>query len=163
MNNYCIKPATAAHVSDIHRLTLEGIQIWGSDIVENIKPWVDTITEASFLEKIQSKDYEFFIAEDEAGRVIGTINMNTVTRHMSGLYCDVRGLGLGTALLHRTFEVADDYGFEDFECEIREENLASISLMKKYGAEFTGTNPIAGVNYAIYTFPQASFVSDVAA
>ena len=163
MNNYCIKPATAEHVSDIHRLTLEGILIWGSDITENIKPWVDTLTEASFLEKIQSDDYEFFVAEDDAGKVIGTINMNTATRHMSGLYCDVRGMGLGTALLNRTFEVASDYGFEDFECEIREENIPSISLMTKYGAEKTGANPIAGVNYVIYTFPQSAFRSVVAA
>lgn len=157
MNNYRIKPATDKHLADIHRLTLEGIDIWGSDIAENLKPWVDTITEESVLEKILSADYEFFVAEDETGRVIGTINMNTATRHMSGLYCDVRGCGLGTALLSRTFEVASDYGFEDFECEIREENVASISLMKKFGAERIGINPVAGVNYGIYQFRQECF------
>lgn len=152
--NYELRFATIADLASIQKLTVDGIQIWGWDIYDSLKPWAEICCSLAELEKkILSPENKCWVAVDNAGIVIGCVFLNVVERHMSGLYCSVRGQGIGSALLVKTLEFSSDAGFDHMSCEIYENNVASISLMKKYGAEKVSEDNFEGTVYERYNFP----------
>ncbi|MBC9706664.1 MAG: GNAT family N-acetyltransferase [Enterococcus sp.] len=153
--NITIRPAEKSDVPIIRKLILEGIAIWGEGLETNLKPWVDVITTIDYIEKnIVSSQYEIFVAEHEE-TIVGTISLdynNPSISHMGGLYCDVKGQGLGTLLLQYAMKSSRDKEYRKMECEIYEGNYPSISLMEKYGAYHADSNTIAEVTYRRYEF-----------
>lgn len=153
--NITIRPAQKSDSPIIRSLILDGISIWGKGLEPNLKPWVDVITTLDYIEKnIDSPHYRIFMAEYD-GVPVGTVSVNfenTEISHMGGLYCDIKGHGLGTQLLHHTMNISSQHGYGKMECEIYEGNTPSISLMKKYGAYRTESSSVAEVTYLKYEF-----------
>ena len=150
MTTYTIRHAAPEDIPAIHRMTVAGIHIWGADILDNLKPWMDRECTPEFiLGKVLSPDYEFFVAESSDGVIVGTVNINTVTNHLYGMYCEVRGKGVGTALASRVVKVAEAYRMEDIKTEVIYGNWPASGLAEKYGAVLVGNKLDAGVNYVI--------------
>lgn len=158
MTTYTIRHATAEDIPAIHRMTVAGIHIWGAEILDNLKPWMDReCTEEFILGKVLSPDYEFFVAVSDVGTVVGTVNINTVTNHLYGMYCEVRGEGVGNALAGRVVEVVKSYQMEDIRTEVIYGNGPASGLAEKYGAVLVGNKLDAGVNYAVYSLSNDAF------
>lgn len=158
MTTYIIRHAVPEDIPAIHRMTVEGIHIWGADILENLKPWMDReCTQEFILGKVLSPDYEFFVAVSDDGTVVGTVNINTVTNHLYGMYCEVRGEGVGNALAGQVMEVVEAYGMEDIRTEVIYGNVPASGLAEKYGAVLIGNKLDAGVNYAVYSLSNHAF------
>lgn len=155
MHNFTIRPAGLSDIPHILALTVNGIGIWGSHINSNLKPWLDEICCSSYIEKkILNPRHHIFMAEKD-DVVVGTVYLNTENQqvaHMGGLYCALRKSGLGTTLLQYVMEEACHRGYGAMECAIYENNVPSISLMKKYGAFHTDTETYDGINYLTYRF-----------
>lgn len=153
METYCIREAVAADAPAIHELTIDGINSWAPDIYESLKPWVEaTCSTEALAKKIAGNDYTYFVCVDGDEKVIGTAYLNVGACHMGGLYCGIKGRGMGTALMHKVFEVASFYGLDHVACEIYEHNVPSISLMTKLGAVKYKSNPFDDVVYDEYHF-----------
>lgn len=153
--NITIRPATLEDASVIQTLMLDGIGIWGAGLETNLKPWLDVVADLEFIKKnIENPQYLLFMAEHE-NTIVGTINLSledAERAHMGGLYCDVKGLGLGTLLLHYTLEKSREHGYNKMECEIFDGNIPSIRLMEKYGAYITRVYDVENVTYIKYEF-----------
>ena len=153
MQSYRIYIAAPQQASDIHHLTINGIQSWGSDVLSNLKPWINNdCSEDNILHNLQSAEYIYLIAENNEGQIIGTINLNIATQYMGGLYCSIKRKGLGTALLKELIELAHLHQLPHFSCEIRDQNKASIALMLKHGATKHSTYEKNEVIWETYTF-----------
>lgn len=155
MLNFLIRPALTSDVTTILDLTIDGIGVWGSHINSNLKPWLDEISCPEYVEsRINHPNHHIFMAELN-GNVVGTVYLNTENEkvaHMGGLYCSLKKSGLGTTLLHYVIDKASEYGYKYMDCAIYENNIASISLMEKYGAIHTDTEVYGDVNYRTYQF-----------
>lgn len=155
MLNFLIRPAQKSDIPAILSLTTEGINTWGGHITSNLKPWFDEISCAAYVEaKIDNPSHHIFMAELD-GKPVGTVYINTENEnvsYMGGLYCSLKKCGLGTTLLKYVMDEAVSRGYTEMECEIYENNNASISLMSKYGAVHSHTDVYGGVNYRTYKF-----------
>jgi ribosomal protein S18 acetylase RimI-like enzyme len=160
MLNFTIRPALTSDIDDILSLTSEGIDIWGNHIKPNLKPWLDEISCPSYVQdKLADPHHHIFMAELE-NQVVGTVYLNTSDgniAHMGGLYCSLRKSGLGTILLNHVIQESIIRGYTAMDCDIYENNVASISLMEKYGAKHYATAQYGGVNYLNYVFDFANF------
>lgn len=158
METYCIREATSEDAIAIHGLTIDGIGHWAADIYESLKPWVEaTCSPEALAKKISSKDYTYFVSSDANGNIVGTAYLNTTDKYMGGLYCDIKGQGIGTALMNRVFETASAHELDHVACEIYENNIPSISLMTKLGAVKHKSNPFDGVVYDEYRFSAETY------
>lgn len=158
METYCIREATSDDAFAIHGLTIDGINHWAAEIYESLKPWVEaTCSPEALAQKISSPDYTYFVSSDENGKIVATAYLNTTDKYMGGLYCDIKGQGIGTALMNRVFETASAHELDHVACEIYENNIPSISLMTKLGAVKYQSNPFEGVVYDEYRFSADSY------
>lgn len=154
--NFSIRPAVPNDIPDILKLTYSGIHIWGEDIVDKLKTYhLDvTCSYADMTARFNDRNNLFFVAELD-GKTVGTVYVNIEngeTAHMGGLYCSIRGGGLGTTLLRHAMDQASNAGSHQMECTIYENNIPSISLMKKYGANYCAEEVWDDVRYVSYRF-----------
>lgn len=160
METYCIREATSTDATAIHALTIDGISHWASDIYESLKPWVEaTCSPEALAKKISSPDYTYFVSSDENGTIVGTAYLNTTDKYMGGLYCGIKGKGIGTSLMNQVFAKAAAHELDYVACEIYENNIPSISLMTKLGAVKYKSNPFDGVVYDEYHFSADAYTS----
>lgn len=162
MFNFSIRPATQADVTSILALTIDGIQVWGSHLTRNIQPWLDETCNVNHIASKLSKPHHAIFVAVADGKTVGTISLDTAndsSSHMGGLYCSLKKRGIGTALLQHVMDASLDLGYDTMECEIYENNVASLSLMKKHGAEYDHTESCAGVNYLTYKFNLAGMAA----
>jgi len=155
MHNFTIRPALLSDVPAILDLTVDGIRVWGSHISSNLKPWLDEVCCSTYISsKINNPYHHIYIAENN-GAIVGTVYLNRDNgeiAHMGGLYCSLKRSGLGTVLLQHAMNEAISHGYALMECAIYENNVASISLMSKYGAIHTDTEIYDGIKYKTYQF-----------
>lgn len=153
--NFLIRKATVSDAQCILELTIDGINTWGSEILPNLKPWLDMVSSINDMRtRLSNPENNFYVAEHE-GSIVGTIYLTTdasETAHMGGLYCSLKKCGLGTTLLRHAMDEAISLGCSLMKCEIYEGNVPSISLMKKYGATYSLDEYWAGVRYLTYQF-----------
>lgn len=153
--NITIRPATPTDTLTIQTLMFNGIDEWGKGIETNLKPWLEVIGDPQHIENnILNPRRKIFMAEHE-GVSVGTISIHFEKEnvsHMSGLYCDLKGAGLGTRLLHYIMDVSRQEGYDIMECEIYDGNIPSIRLMEKYGAYQRGLHIVEDVIYLEYEF-----------
>lgn len=150
-----IRPAVTSDAPAVQTLIINGISFWGEGVETNLKPWTDVVTTLDHIEKnINNPQYSVFMAEVD-GNVVGTISINFIQEHIShmgGLYCNIKGLGLGTQLLHYIMQVSLDRGYNKMECEIYDKNFPSLNLMRKYGAYERGLHIVENLTYLEYEF-----------
>lgn len=162
METYCIREATCDDAQAIHTLTIDGINHWATDIYDSLKPWVEATCSAPALaKKIASPDYVYYVSVDNNGVINGTSYVNIKDNYFGGLYCGVKGKGMGTALLNKVFETASENSLPYLACEIYEHNIPSISLMTKLGAVWHQSNPFENVVYDEYRFSRETYASKV--
>lgn len=84
---------------------------------------------------------KFFVAE-ENGKVLGYVGISCILDEgyitNVAVFPNERGRGIGTALLKRLFSLAGDISLSFISLEVRESNLAAISLYEKLGFKVEG-------------------------
>ncbi len=99
-------------------------------------PW----SKQALIESAKSGTH-FFVAE-VCGKVAGYIGINTVLDEgyitNIAVFPEFRKMGVGAALLCHTEKFAKDTGLSFITLEVRESNIAAISLYKKFGFELSG-------------------------
>ena len=100
------------------------------------EPW----SEESILDAYKNST-KFFVAEED-GKVLGYVGISCILDEgyitNIAVFPTERGRGIGTALLKRLFSMAGDISLSFISLEVRESNLAAISLYEKLGFKVEG-------------------------
>lgn len=151
--NFLIREVCPQDAEAIMSLTVDGIQTWGADILDQLVPWTEQICNLAYTEqRLNNAGYRSFVAEQDT-KVVGTIYLNLEDAdiaHMGGLYCSLKRSGIGTALLRRAMTESKNHGYSRMKCEIYSGNEPSIALMTKHGAVYSHSELYDGVEYHTY-------------
>lgn len=151
---FTIRPAAVEDSPAILALTKDGIAQWGADVLPLLAPWMDEVCNLLYVQnRIQDDGYQVFVAENSTG-IIGSVYLKSAkdNAYFGGLYCSVKRQGVGTALLQHVLQEARAAKVDTLECEVYEENTASILLMEKLGGQQTSSFYYDDVPYLVYTF-----------
>jgi len=100
------------------------------------QPW----SEQAILEAFENRT-KFFVCEKD-GKVLGYIGISCVIDEgyitNVAVFPEYRNLGIGTALLEKTFDLARELSLSFVSLEVRESNYKAISLYEKLGFEKEG-------------------------
>lgn len=118
-----LKPEHVSQISTLERVCFS-------------EPW----SEESILDAFKNGT-KFFVAE-ENGKVLGYVGISCILDEgyitNVAVFPKERGRGIGTALLKRLFALASDISLSFISLEVRESNLAAISLYEKLGFKVEG-------------------------
>lgn len=148
-----IRPAQLADIPTIHSIYAHHV-LHGTATFEEVVPSVDEM-QKRFLNITQS-NYPYIVAERE-GEVLGYAYLASYRSRSAFRYTvedsiylhkDSKGLGLGSLLLARLIELAEQGPWRLIVAVIGDsENMGSIKLHEKFGFKLTGTEPGTGYKF----------------
>jgi putative acetyltransferase len=132
--------------AEVHRESVRGIA--SKDYSEKIiEVWASKEPESSPLEDEKKR----FVAETDAGQIVGFSDYNNETNELSGLYIkpDFSGQGLGEKLLQKAEEDARENGLERLWCK---STITAKDFYQKHGYEIIEetTHEIEGIEMTVY-------------
>ena len=104
--------------------------------------------ESQYLQSVFNSENDLYLIAEENDEILGVCNLTSFKRerlaHRAEISISVRkqmwGKHIGTELLRKTLEFAQNTNrIEIISLEVRTDNIAAISLYKKFGFEVIGT------------------------
>ncbi len=148
-----IRPATPADLAYIQSIYAHHV-LTGTGTFEEVPPPVEEITER--VEKVTGQGWSWLVATDATG-VLGYAYYTQFRDRSAYRYCvedsvyvreDVRGQGVGKALVARLIEDASAQGMRQMIAVIGDsENVGSIGVHASLGFQMVGTMRAVGVKF----------------
>ncbi len=103
--------------------------------------------EAAQIERAaSSRDEVMFVAKDK-GKIVGDVSLSRLPRRMQhrgdlgiAVVKEYWGRGIGSGLLGKVIEFAEENAFDVIELQVRSDNAAAIHLYEKFGFQKFGTH-----------------------
>lgn len=139
-----------ANVSDAEAI-LNYCKIIGGE-TDNLTFWSQGVgltidQEKEYLDKINSSDNNIYLVAEEAGEIVGCLNLNSTLKerlkHNAEVGISVKKAywhrGVGSMLMNEAIEFAKKINIDNIHLTVRSDNERAKSLYTKFGYKKTGT------------------------
>lgn len=104
-------------------------------------PW----SASDFLEMVMAPYAYYFVAEDDAGRIVGICGLRDIAGEGEitnvAVHPLARRKGIGQQLIEQVMKQCEGLGIKDVTLEVRVSNEGAIALYEKFGFKSEGIRP----------------------